>query len=172
VLCDFRVKWVIRVWSREERLDTKQKCTNGECGTPILLQDVQADATKLVDIWMIEASEEPKFRCDHWVSVREEQFQVEYSIFIRSSQGSKDGYVEVPHVLLSRGRTQPRDCASKRKHGWVLSGYGEWGVGKWERVHTWVMAEVFDFLFGWEARKKGKKRKKRKKRKVKLEHRK
>lgn len=69
-----RIFWV---GSTEQSLDTEQDCADLESRRPVVLQNVQADATQPVDVGVIDASQEAYPRWAHGVVVRKEELEVE-----------------------------------------------------------------------------------------------
>ena len=69
-----RIFWV---GSTEQSLDTEQDCADLESRRPVVLQNVQADATQPVDVGVIDASQEAYPRWAHGVVVGQEELEVE-----------------------------------------------------------------------------------------------
>ena len=69
-----RIFWV---GSTEQSLDTEQDCADLESRRPVVLQNVQADATQPVDVGVIDASQEAYPRRAHGVVVGQEELEVE-----------------------------------------------------------------------------------------------
>jgi hypothetical protein len=73
------IKRIFWVGCAEESLDTEQNCADLESRRPVVLQNVQADATEPVDVGVIDASQKAYPRWAHGVVVREEELEVELS---------------------------------------------------------------------------------------------
>ena len=73
-----RIFWV---GGTEQGLDTEQDCADLESRRPVILQDVQADATEPVDVRVIDASQEAYPRWAHGIVVREKELKVELSAY-------------------------------------------------------------------------------------------
>ena len=67
----YLVKGVFTVGALHEDLDGEEHCSDSLSRCPIFLQDAQADAPELVEIWVVN----PRLKKDlgrlHWVSLRE-----------------------------------------------------------------------------------------------------
>lgn len=76
VLCDIVGKRVLGVGSTQKGLDWKQNGTNLKSRSPLILEDVQADATQLVDIGVVDLRQKTNLGCVHRVILRQEQLQL------------------------------------------------------------------------------------------------
>ena len=55
---DLRHERIVGVWVGQQRADGEQHLGDGECGRPLVLQDVKADCTVAVDIAVVDLSGE------------------------------------------------------------------------------------------------------------------
>jgi hypothetical protein len=61
-LGNIRHQRIIRIGIGEERTNRKQNFRNGQCWTPLIFQNIQANATVRVNVAMINAGGEMHFR--------------------------------------------------------------------------------------------------------------
>lgn len=73
------VQRVLRIGSTQKCLYTEQYRAYLQSWRPVVLQYVEADAAKAVDVGVVDAGEEAYPRWTHGVVVREKQFQLEDS---------------------------------------------------------------------------------------------
>jgi hypothetical protein len=59
---NLRDQWVIWVWIREQRADGEQHLANRKCWAPLILQDVETDATIAVHVRVVDSGCE----CNLW----------------------------------------------------------------------------------------------------------
>jgi len=69
-LCYVVCQRIIWVRCREKSLDGEKDGSDLKCWTPFLFEDVQADSSQLVDVRVVDPSDEPYFGSSHWVVFR------------------------------------------------------------------------------------------------------
>ncbi len=52
-MCNFWNKWIIRVGVGQQAANRQQHFADGQCRTPLFLENIQADASLAVDIGMV-----------------------------------------------------------------------------------------------------------------------
>ena len=62
LLSDGRHQWVIRVGVRQQGADGEEDLRDGESGTPLILQNVEADATVRIDVRVVDSGCEVALR--------------------------------------------------------------------------------------------------------------
>jgi hypothetical protein len=67
---------------------------------PFVLQDIKANSTKLIDVWMVDFGSEKNLWGDHWILVWEEKFTSEQSTFIWSLGWSSNLDKEMSEISL------------------------------------------------------------------------
>ena len=72
-------QWVVWIGRGEQRLNGEQHGSNLQRGRPFVLQDVEADSTQFVDIWVENLGHKPHFRRRHRVLFRQKQFQIKFT---------------------------------------------------------------------------------------------
>ena len=60
-------KRIIRVGISEQATDTEKHLWNSECGWPLILEDIQANATVWVDVWVIDSGSKVALGWLEWV---------------------------------------------------------------------------------------------------------
>lgn len=71
-----------------------------ESWRPLVLQNIEADSTKLVNVWMIDLGSEKDLWSNHWVLVWKEELASEKSTLIWSFSWSGNLDEEMSVVLL------------------------------------------------------------------------
>ena len=61
-MCDIRHKRIVRVGVREHRTDRKQHFRNGQCGTPLVPEDIKTDRAVRVDVRVVDLRREADLR--------------------------------------------------------------------------------------------------------------
>mgnify|MGYP006117881361 CR=1 FL=1 len=84
VISDTLIERVIKIWSSHQWLDGEEDSSDLEGWWPLVLQDIKADSTKLINIWVVDFGSEKNLWSNHWILIREEEFTGEQSSFIRS----------------------------------------------------------------------------------------
>ena len=72
VFCDTLVKGIFEVRVGHEGLDGEEDRSDLESGTPLVLEDIETDAAKLVDVRVVDLSAEKNLRRSHRVIFGEE----------------------------------------------------------------------------------------------------
>jgi len=71
IVCNLFIKWIVKVWCWQQSLDWKQNSSDLQSWRPFVLQDIQTDSTKLVDVGMVNFSSEQNFWWNHWILIRQ-----------------------------------------------------------------------------------------------------
>ena len=71
-----------------------------ECWRPLVFQNVQANSTQLVDIWVIDLGSEQNLWWHHWVLIRQEKLAIEETSLVRSFGWAGNLDIEMSVVLL------------------------------------------------------------------------
>merc|ERR1719322_219590 len=99
---------VIRVGSRQESLDGEENCSDLKCWTPLVLEDVQADPTQLVNVRVVDPGDEPHLGCRHGIVLREKEFQFELASLKRGFRWPCHFHMEISCVRLIRDGNNTR----------------------------------------------------------------
>lgn len=91
---------VVGIGGRQQGLDGQEHGANLQGGTPLVLEDVEADASESIDVGMIDFGDEAHLGRGHGVVLGEEQFQFEEAALEGGVFGAGDDDVEVPGVGL------------------------------------------------------------------------
>jgi hypothetical protein len=67
---------------------------------PFVLEDIKADSTELIDVWVEYLGSKQHFGSDHWVLFWEEEFAVEKTTFVRSISWTGNLDEEMSKILL------------------------------------------------------------------------
>jgi hypothetical protein len=54
-LGNIRDQWIIWVWVGEEGADAQQDLANGQCGTPLVLENIETDSSVRVNVAVVNA---------------------------------------------------------------------------------------------------------------------
>lgn len=100
VVSDLFVQWIIKIWSRHQSLDGKQDSSNLESRRPLVLEDIETDSSKFVNVWMVNLCSEKHLWWNHWVLIWKEEFTVKKTSLIRSISWSCDLNEEMSEVLF------------------------------------------------------------------------
>ena len=117
---NFRHQWIIWVGISQQRADWQQHLWNSECRTPLVLQNIQANWTIWVNVWMVYSGLEGALRWLEWVISWEMDVQEVHSTCIWAIIWSHDSCL--PMVLI------------------VLVDWSSWTVGRW------ISSQVNQFL--------------------------
>lgn len=71
-----RILWV---GSTQQCLYAEQDCPYLQSGGPVVLEDVEADSSQAIDVWVIDACEEAYPGWAHGVVVWEEELELEHA---------------------------------------------------------------------------------------------
>jgi len=100
VVSDRLVQGVVEVGERHQGLDGEQHRSDLQRWGPLVLEDVQTDSTKLVDVGVVDLGSEKHLWWHHWILVRQEKFAVEKTSLVWSLGWTGNLDVEVSVVLL------------------------------------------------------------------------
>ena len=100
-LGDLLVQWVVKVGSGQQRLDGEKHRADLEGGRPLVLEDVQADSSELVNIGMENLGPKQDLGRNHGVLVGEEELTVEKASFVWSLAGACYLDVEMARVAFA-----------------------------------------------------------------------
>ncbi len=115
------VEWVVNVRCRHKQLNGQHDRADLESWTPfVLLQDVKADSTEFVDVWVVDFGPEQDLWWCHWVIFGQIDFQVECATFVDGAYRTLNRGVEVPEV------------------GWVDNDFNAWFLGLGECLNLFV----------------------------------
>lgn len=96
---------VIRVRSTEEGLDRQEDSSDLKSGRPVILEDIEANTTKLIDVWVENLGQESNLGRSHWIIVGEEELEAENTTLIRRLGGTVNLDIEISEVILVRNGT-------------------------------------------------------------------
>jgi len=108
-LGDIVGKWIVGVRCAEECLDGEEDGADLEGGRPVALENIQADATESVDVWVVDLSEEADFSGSHRVIVWKKELKLEGAVLIRRLAWAVYKHVKVSQVVIVRDRADARD---------------------------------------------------------------
>ena len=97
---DFLVQGIIQVWQGHQCLNGQQNRSDLQGWGPLVLEDIEADAAKLVDVGVVDLGSEKNLGRDHGVLIWQEEFAVENATFVRRVREACDLDIEVSEVLL------------------------------------------------------------------------
>ena len=92
---------VVGVGVGEERGDGEQNFRDGECGRPLILEDVQADGSVCVDVGMVDLGDEVAFGWPEGIVGGEVDVEEEDASCIWAIFRTDDGCLPVELVVLS-----------------------------------------------------------------------
>ena len=98
VFGDTFVKGILEVRVGHEGLNGEEDRSDLESGTPLVLEDIETDAAKLVDVRVVDLSAEKNLRRSHRVVFGEEELTVEKTTFEGSAGRSTDLHHKVTSV--------------------------------------------------------------------------
>lgn len=106
-LRDLRHQWIIRVCVRQKTQNAQQHLRDRECRAPLVLEDVQTDAARRVDIRMEDLGLEGHDRRLEGIVTRKADAQVEDAALEGRVRGAEDHGLPVEEVVLiyRTGRT-------------------------------------------------------------------
>lgn len=100
VVGDLLIQGVVQVGQRHQGLDREEHRSDLESGGPLVLQDVQADSTELIDVGVVDLGSEENLWWHHWVLLWQEELAIEKSSFVWGLGWTSNLDVEVSIVLL------------------------------------------------------------------------
>ena len=112
-ISDFLIQWIIQVGQRHQSLDGEQDRSDLESRRPLVLQNIETDSSKLVDVGMVDLGSEQNLWWHHWVLIWQEKLAIEDSSFVRGLTWTCDLHVEVSGIGFI--------WLSINAHNWVLS---------------------------------------------------
>jgi len=95
-------QWVIGIGISEKTADWEQNLANGQGRTPLILQNVQTDASIRVDVTVVDASCEMNLWRLEWIVRRKVDIEKENSSGIRRVIWSHDCCLPVKHIISNR----------------------------------------------------------------------
>ena len=98
VISDTFVKGVLEVRVGHQGLDGEEDRSDLESGTPLVLQDIEADTAELVNVGVVDLSSEKDLGRSHGVVFGEEELAVEETTFERSAGRATDLHHKVTSV--------------------------------------------------------------------------
>ena len=101
-LRDVRDEGVVRVGVGEEGADAEQHLGDGEGGTPLVLEDVEADAAVRVDVAVVDAGGEVDLGRLEGVVGGEVDVEEEDAAGVGGVVGPHDGGLPVEHIVADR----------------------------------------------------------------------
>jgi hypothetical protein len=99
-ISNFLIKWIIEIWERHQSLDGEENRSDLECWGPLVLQDIEADSSELVDIWVVDLGSEQNLWWNHWVLFWQEELAVEDTSFVWGLSWTGNLDVEMSVVLF------------------------------------------------------------------------
>ena len=99
-LRDERVIWV---GVSQERADGEEHLGDGECGRPLVFEDVEADRSIAVDVHVINFRRERNLRRLEGIVGREVDVQEEHTLMVRGVLGAHDRRLPVELVRFVSG---------------------------------------------------------------------
>jgi len=100
--CNVWHKRIIWIWVRKHRADRKKDFGNCQGGTPLIFQNVEADGSVRVDVWMVALCRELNFGWFEWVVAWESNREEENTAGIRRVTRSHNRRLPFVHVVASR----------------------------------------------------------------------
>jgi len=80
--CNIGSQWVVWVRGTEECLDRKENGSDLEGWRPVAFKNVQTDAPKLVNIWVVNLGEKSNLWWGHRIVIGKEELKFEDSAFV------------------------------------------------------------------------------------------
>jgi len=99
-ISDLLIQRIIQVWQGHQGLDRKQDRSDLQRRRPLVLEDIEANSAKLVDVGVVDLCSEEDLGWDHWVLLWQEEFAVENASLIWCLSWAGDLDEEVSWVLL------------------------------------------------------------------------
>jgi len=113
VVGNLLIQGIVQVGKGHQSLDGEENRSDLKSWRPLVLQDIETDSTKLVDIWVIDLGSEKNLWWDHWVFFWKEEFTIEDTALIRGLSWAYNLDEEMSWVLLI--------WLSVDTNNWVLS---------------------------------------------------
>jgi len=134
-LSNFWHQGVIRVSIRQQGADWEQNLGDGQSWGPLLLEDIKADWTVGVDIWMIDPGGEIDLWGLEWVVGWEVNVQEEDTSSIRCVIRSHDGSLPMVLIFLV-------NWTSRAVGGWVFTEIDKLFLNSLDCRH-WKISKLF-----------------------------
>lgn len=131
-----RILWI---WIRQETTDTEKNLANGERGTPLILENVQADTALGVDIRMVYARGKGDSWRFEWIVNWKLNREIECTPRIWTSFGSDNGGCPGIEIVVLYG-------SSRTIAWWILIEiveFAKYTFGRHDRVYTCQRKSVF-----------------------------
>jgi len=100
VFCNRFIKRIVEICGRHQCLDREENSSDLKSWGPFVLEDIKADSSKLINIWMVDLGSEKNLWCNHWILVGQEKFTLEKTSSIKWIFWSSKLDEEVSEVLL------------------------------------------------------------------------
>ena len=100
VIGDSLIERIVNVWGRHQSLDRKEHRSNLKCWGPLVLENVEADSSELVDVWVVDLGSEEDLWWNHWVLIWQEELAIKETSLIWSLGWASDLDVEMSIVFL------------------------------------------------------------------------
>ena len=94
------VQGIIQVGQGHQGLDGQEDGSDLKGWGPLVLENVQANSAKLVDVWVVDLGSEENLWWHHWILVWQEQLAVEDASLVWSFSWASNLNEEVSWVLL------------------------------------------------------------------------
>ena len=127
---DLRNQGILGIWIGQKTADAEKDFPDVECGTPLVFQDVEADASLTIDVGMKDAGAERDLGRAEGIVGREGDSQREESSCVGTSVGTDNGgvpAVEIVRVRGTRGAARNWLCLE------ILEFFGNSACGHWKR---------------------------------------
>ena len=139
-ISNFLIQRIIQVGQRHQGLDWEQNRSDLESRRPLVLQDVETDSAKLVDVGVVDLGSEQNLWWDHGVLIWQEKLTVEDATFVWSLAWTSDLHVEVSGIGFV--------WLSINTHNWVLSKSLGFLVKWWDQLES-ESINVTNFENSW-----------------------
>lgn len=133
---DFRDQRIIWVGISQQRTDGQEDLWDGESWWPLLLQDIKADGSIGVDVWMVDSRGEVDLRWLERIVCREMDVQEVDTSGVWRVFWSHDGGLPVVLVLLV-------DWSGRAVGWWVLTKVDKFFL---DSLNSWHINKVFFIL--------------------------
>jgi len=68
-ISNFLIEWIIQVWKRHQSLNGEKDRSDLKSWRPLVFQDIKANSSQFIDIWMVDLGSEEDLWWHHWVLV-------------------------------------------------------------------------------------------------------
>ena len=135
VICNGLIKWIFKVWSSHQGLDWEQDSSDLESWGPFVLQDIEADSSKLIDIWVVDFGSEKNLWGNHWILVWKEEFTGEQSSLVWSLCWSSNLDKEMSEICLI--------WLSVDAYNWILGKSLSFFQNSWWNGHCYFLSKLY-----------------------------